>query len=213
MTAGDLKRDPTIEAAATGPTGVGVDPAGDNPGGIDPAVIAALHRRHGEELRYFILGVVRDHDLAGEVVQAAFTRAIELGHTVKQQSLKAWLFRVAYNEALAVRRRQAVGERAMRLLAARPQTAESEPAAGLLQEETVAAVRAALDNLPPEQRQVVAMRIYEQKRFIEIAKELCLPLGTVLSRMQLALSKLRRSLRTHHLDDEGVAGRGEGRNA
>jgi RNA polymerase sigma-70 factor (ECF subfamily) len=45
------------------------------------------------------------------------------------------------------------------------------------------------------------MRIYEQKRFIEIANELRVPLGTVLSRMQLALSKLRRSLRVHQAGD------------
>jgi RNA polymerase sigma-70 factor, ECF subfamily len=179
LTAGELKRDVQIDSAA----------------------VAALHRRHGEELRYFILGVVRDHDLAGEVVQTAFTRAIELGHTVKQESLKAWLFRVAYNEALAVRRRQAVGERAIRFLAAQPQSGGAEPEAGLLQDETVAAVRAALENLPAEQRRVVSMRIYEQKRFIEIAKELCVPLGTVLSRMQLALNKLRRSLRAHDAGD------------
>ncbi len=200
MTAGELKRDPSkIDSAA-------VDPPGHR-AVIDPATIAALHRRHGEELRYFILGVVRDHDLAGEVVQAAFTRAIELGHTVKQESLKAWLFRVAYNEALAVRRRQAVGDRAMRFLAARPQGTETEPGAPLMQRETVAAVRAALDNLPAEQRQVVAMRIYDQKRFIEIAQELSVPLGTVLSRMQLALSKLRRSLRAHEADDDHAEGK------
>lgn len=189
MTAGELKRDVEGSAAKLGPAT------------IDPAAIAALHQRHGEELRYFILGVVRDHDLAGEVVQAAFTRAIELGHTVKQESLKAWLFRVAYNEALAVRRRQAVGEKALRFLAAGPRSGGPEPEAGLLQGETVAAVRAALVGLPAEQRQVVAMRIYEQKRFVEIAKELSVPLGTVLSRMQLALSKLRRSLRAHDAGD------------
>ncbi len=192
MTAGELKSDARIDSAA-------IDSAA-----IDSAAIVALHRRHGEELRYFILGVVRDHDLAGEVVQTAFTRAIELGHTVKQESLKAWLFRVAYNEALAVRRRQAVGERVMRFLAAQPQAGRSDPDAGLLQNETVAAVRAALGNLPAEQRQVVAMRIYEQKRFAEIAKELRVPLGTVLSRMQLALNKLRRSLRRHDAGDAPV---------
>jgi RNA polymerase sigma-70 factor (ECF subfamily) len=182
LTAGDLKHQTKGDSAATDSTV------------LDSAAIAALHRRHADELRYFILGVVRDHDLTAEVVQTAFTRAIELGHTVKQESLKAWLFRVAYNEALAVRRRQAVGERAMRFLADQPQDGESGPEAGLVQGETVAAVRAALESLPVEQRQVVALRIYEQKRFAEIAKELSLPLGTVLSRMHLALSKLRRSL-------------------
>ena len=55
-------------------------------------------------------------------------------------------------------------------------------------------VRHAIDELPPEQREIVRLRMVEQKKFAEIAQELKLPLGTVLSRMQLALKKLRRSL-------------------
>jgi RNA polymerase sigma factor (sigma-70 family) len=161
---------------------------------IDPAAVAALHLAHAEELRYFILGVVRDPELTAEVLQTAFARAVELGHTVRKESLKAWLFRVAYNEALAIRRRQSVGERALRHWASRVAMAEAAADAGVCRAETVAAVRKALDELPADQRKVVWMRMYEHKRFIEIAKELALPLGTVLSRMQLALKKLRRSL-------------------
>jgi RNA polymerase sigma-70 factor (ECF subfamily) len=161
---------------------------------IDPAAVASLHLRHAEELRYFILGVIRDRELTEEVVQTAFTKAIELGHTVKQESLKAWLFRVAYNEALALRRRQAVGDKVVRFIAAQPFAHEPLPEAGLVRKETVQNVRAALAELPPEQRRVVALRIYDGRRFAEIAQELGLPLGTVLSRMQAALGKLRKSL-------------------
>jgi RNA polymerase sigma-70 factor (ECF subfamily) len=176
LTAGELKNEPHRDAK------------------IDGAAVVALHQRYAQELRYFILGVVRDRDLTEEVVQAAFAKTIELGHTVKPDSLKAWLFRVAFNEALAVRRRQAVGDKAMRFLAAAPQADEPGPEVGLVRAEMTNTVRAALDELPPEQRQVVALRIYDGRRFAEIAKELRLPLGTVLSRMQAALSKLRKSL-------------------
>jgi len=164
---------------------------------IDPAAIAALHQQYAGELRYFILGVVRDPDLTEEVLQTAFAKAVEVGHTVREKSLKAWLFRVAYHEALAIRRRQAVGEKVVRRLAW--QIPQGEPAADeeVHRGETISAVRAALENLPPTQRQVVKMRIYEQKRFVEIAEELDLPLGTVLSRMQLAIRKLRPWLASH----------------
>ena len=54
--------------------------------------------------------------------------------------------------------------------------------------------RAALEKLPVEQREVVLLKISEQKTFAAIAAELSLPLGTVLTRMQLALAKLRRAL-------------------
>lgn len=164
---------------------------------IDPAAIAALHGQHAEELRYFILGVVRDPELTAEVLQTAFAKVVELGHTVRQESLKAWLFRVAYNEALAVRRRQKVGERVYHTWARGVAAAEPSAESGACRAEEVAAVRRALDGLPDDQQQVVRMRIYEQKKFAEIAEELQLPLGTVLSRMHLALNKLRRALGSH----------------
>jgi RNA polymerase sigma factor (sigma-70 family) len=169
---------------------------------IDPAAIAALHREHAEELRYFILGMVRDPELTAEVLQNAFARAMELGHTVRQESLKAWLFRVAYNEALASRRRQAIGERVVRnwasqIDASRHDTVAPASDAEACRSEAIAAVRQALNELSCEQRQVVRMRMYEQKRFVEIAEELKVPLGTVLSRMQLALKRLRKSLSSH----------------
>jgi RNA polymerase sigma-70 factor (ECF subfamily) len=57
-----------------------------------------------------------------------------------------------------------------------------------------AVVRRALAELPPEQRRVVEARIDQGKSFAVIAAEQGLPLGTVLTRMRLALEKLRRAL-------------------
>jgi RNA polymerase sigma-70 factor (ECF subfamily) len=55
----------------------------------------------------------------------------------------------------------------------------------------VARVRAALDLLPAEQREVVKRRIHDKQKFVEIAAELQVPLGTVLTRMRAALAKLK----------------------
>jgi RNA polymerase sigma-70 factor (ECF subfamily) len=161
---------------------------------IDPALVASLYLKHGDEIRYFLLGVLRDSDLAGEALQAAFAKAVEVGHTVHEESLKSWLFRVAYNEALVIRRRQATGERILERIAWETSREEPSAASRSSRWETVTAVRAALDSLPAEQRQVVRMRMYDQKKFAEIARELGLPLGTVLTRMQLAIKKLKPAL-------------------
>ncbi|MEO6808422.1 MAG: RNA polymerase sigma factor, partial [Isosphaeraceae bacterium] len=89
-----------------------------SPGTIDRSRVAALFDEHGPELRRFILGVVRDPDLAEDVVQTAFTKAVEQGHTARDGSLKSWLFQVAYHEAITAKRRQVVRDQAGSRLAA-----------------------------------------------------------------------------------------------
>lgn len=160
---------------------------------IDPAVVAELHARHADELRRFLTGVLRDAQLANDVMQTAFTRLVEQGHTARPESRKGWLFRVAYNEAMLVRRREAVADRLLPRAAWFAQPPE-EPVDGLLRAETVQRVRRAITELSPQQQQIVRMRIYEDKTFATIAQELGIPLGTALGRMHAALEKLRSRL-------------------
>lgn len=158
---------------------------------IDPAVVAALYLEHGEELRAFLIGVLKDHDLANEALQATFIKAMEQGHTARQETRKGWLFRVAFHEALAIKRRGKSYEKNIRKMAwSRPPSEQNSPDDRLCRWETVVSVREALEKLPENQRQIVQLRIYEEKTFAVIAEELNLPLGTVLTRMRLALKKL-----------------------
>jgi RNA polymerase sigma-70 factor (ECF subfamily) len=164
---------------------------------IDAALVAELYDRYAEEIGSFLKGVLRNSDLAAEALQNTFTKAVESGHTAREESIKGWLFRVAFNEALLLRRRGQVHERSLRQMARNsPAGAASErPDERLSRDETLAEVRRALAELPPEQRQVVQMRIYEEKSFAEIADEVSAPLGTVLTRMRLAMKKLSRQMR------------------
>jgi RNA polymerase sigma factor (sigma-70 family) len=166
-------------------------------GKIDPAAVAALYVEHAESLRRFLLGVLRDHQLVGDVLQATFTKLVERGHQTQEESRKSWLFRVAFHEAMAVRRRQNVGQKVVERLTWSQDTASAPVDEPLLRLESVESVRAALDELPSEQRTVVRMRIYEEKTFAAIAEELNIPLGTALGRMRSALQKLKRILANH----------------
>jgi RNA polymerase sigma factor (sigma-70 family) len=166
---------------------------------LDATVVAALYVEHGEELRRFLQGVLRDAQLASDVLQATFVKMTERGHQTRKETRKAWLFRVAYNEALAYRRRQAVGDKVVRKIAGQTTAWHMNGAVGeaddpLVRLESVQAVREALTELPPEQRQLVRMRIYEEKTFAVIAKELNIPLGTALARMRSAMKKLQAKL-------------------
>ena len=161
---------------------------------VDPATVAAWYREHGGPLRSFLLGVVRDAELADELVQVTFTRAVEAGHTARTDTIKGWLFRVAYNEAMLVGRKRQVQDRSLRRLAEQPPRQADVPEEIVSLEESIHEVRDALDQLPVEQQAVVRMRIYEDKTFAVIAEELGAPLGTVLTRMRLALARLQRFL-------------------
>lgn len=156
------------------------------------------------ELRAFLLGVLRNDDLAGEALQATLVKALERGHEARPETRRGWLFRVALNEALVLKRRAKVQEKSFRELAQNDArrhesaggsvTRNESPEGFVLRAEVVERVRLALDDLPAEQRRVVRMRIYEHKTFAVIASELKVPLGTVLTRMRLATEKLRDRL-------------------
>ena len=107
--------------------------------------------------------------------------------------MRGWLFKVAHNELRLSKRRAATHTRW--LGAADPRAAAAPgPWEEAIRDEERAVVRRALADLPPEQRQVVEARIDQGKSFAVIAAEQGLPLGTVLTRMRLALGRLRRAL-------------------
>ena len=81
---------------------------------IDSARVAALYVEHADDLKAFLIGVLRDRDLAADALQSTFTKTIESGHTAREESLKGWLFRVAFNEAMAIRRKQHVHQKSIR---------------------------------------------------------------------------------------------------
>jgi len=176
-------------------------PSGDE-GPLDPSVVAALYLEHGEELRRFLLGILRDAQLTSDVLQATFVKMVQRGHETREESRKAWLFRVAYHEAMAYRRREGVGDKVLRRVAWHSNGVAGPADEPLLRLEAVQSVREALEELPPEQRQVVRMRIYEEKTFATIAKELKIPLGTALGRMRAATIKLRARLTARTAEDD-----------
>jgi RNA polymerase sigma-70 factor (ECF subfamily) len=167
--------------------------------------VAALYVDHGEDLRAFLLGVLRNGEQATEALQNTFARALEQGHTVQSGSFRGWLFRVAFNEAMLLRRRKGVEARARdKWPWFRPvrERVEENAEQSLIRWELVEQVQEALRFLPDEQREVVQLRIHDGLTFAEIAGRLELPLGTVLTRMRLALKKLR--LRLEGLGDDAI---------
>ena len=162
---------------------------------LSPERVAAVYAELGVEIRAFLLGLTRDPEQSEELLQATFGRLVEVGHTARDESLRGWLFRVAYNEVMRSRRRRGVHKRGLeRLWQDAGEASAAAPWSGLVRSEEVERVRRALAVLPPEQRHVVERRIWGGMTFAEIAAETAAPLGTVLTRMRLALRKLEESL-------------------
>jgi RNA polymerase sigma-70 factor, ECF subfamily len=169
---------------------------------LNAEVVAALYVEHAEELRRFLQALLRDAQLAADCLQTTFARLVERGHETREETRKAWLFRVAYHEAMLFRRRQAIGDKVLRNVAWNRDDAVQSAEESAVRLEDVEQVKRALEELPADQRQVVRMRIYEGKTFAVISKELKIPLGTALGRMRTALIKLRKWMKVDEAGNE-----------
>ena len=156
--------------------------------------VDSLYTEHRERLTAFAAGLLRDWDLAHEAVQIAFTKVLESGGAVQPDAMKSWLYRVTKNEAIQIRRRQGRETRAVNRLATSLTTTSTQPDKVFEQSETILRVQGAIEKLPVEQREVIDRRIHQDQKFTEIADELDVPLGTVLTRMRLALKRLKQCL-------------------
>ena len=168
-------------------------------GRLDPAEVTALYAEHSEQLRNFLRGVLKDANLVQDVLQATFVKLLEQGGATQEQSRKAWLFKVAYNQAREFRRREATGDRILRekVGPAHPHAELADALEHSLRFETVELVKQAMTMLSSKQLEVVRLRVYEEKKFAEIAEDLQVPLGTVLSRMRTAVEKMRAWMDSH----------------
>ena len=165
---------------------------------LSEATAAEVYVEFSDRLGRFLIGVLRDEGLAADALQTTFAKLIEKGAGVDPKSRKAWLFQVAYNEAMQIIRKRQTGKRAEDKLVwikqAKEVPVDGEGAA--IQSENAIRIRKALEELPETHRQVVELRIYEGLKFAEIAERLDSPLGTVLARMRTSLQKLKTILKT-----------------
>ncbi len=104
----------------------------------------------------------------------------------------AWIFTIARNLRVdALRRERGVSARAGDIDAEFLIDGAPTPDAVLAGQQADARVRAALKELSAEQKRVIELSFYQERAHGDIAAVLGIPLGTVKSRLRLAMSKLR----------------------
>jgi RNA polymerase sigma-70 factor (ECF subfamily) len=158
--------------------------------GGDEAALVTLMERYETALFAFLVGMLRDHHRAEDALQETFVRALERLDEVDPDHLRGWLFTVAYHQAMLLRRRQKTRAAAGLHDEGVPDPAPS-PLGEVERDDDVRRLRELLDRLPDGQREVIRQRVYEGKRFKDIAAALGCPLNTALARMHEGLKRLR----------------------
>ncbi len=157
--------------------------------GDDSALDPLFGRYEGPVFR-FLFAVLRDHHKAEDVLQETFVQALRHADGVEPGRFRGWLFTVAHQQAVLLKRREKklpVQADEFALLGLVGRAGEEADRA-----DDARRVRELLDLLPEPQRAVIAARVFEGKKFREVADALGCPLNTALARMHDGLRKLRQ---------------------
>jgi RNA polymerase sigma-70 factor (ECF subfamily) len=164
----------------------------------DASALEPLFARYEEPVFRFLFGVLRDHHQAEDALQETFVQALRKADQVSPDSFRGWLFTVAYQQAMLLKRK------ARRLPAQADDFALLELIGGESADSRACAadearhVRELLELLPAAQRAVIAARVFDGKTFREVAASLGCPLNTALARMHDGLKKLRQLWEARH---------------
>lgn len=166
----------------------------------DAAAMSALYDRYAPGIMGLAMRITRETADAEEVVVDTFAQAWrDAGRfDTGRGSVAAWLATIARSRALDLMRSRARRTRLTDTASILPEAdaafAGSQPPSpmgALLADERTTLIRKALVALPPAQSRVLEMGYFEGLSQSEIAERLGEPLGTVKTRMRLALQKLR----------------------
>lgn len=167
----------------------------------DEQALRDLFAAYGPYAKALALRVVASAALAEDVVQEVFLSIWQHAAEYRTElgSVRAWLFAAVHNRAVdSVRREEAFRRRAKEEAVLIPEVGGGDVSEAIAESEDLAdqrkRVRAALDQLPNEQRVVVELMYFEGRTQATIALETGLPLGTVKSRSLLAMRRLRKEL-------------------
>lgn len=178
----------------------GADPGGGTPDwevfdrahNGDEGAWRALFGRHERRLRRIATLITGSADAAADIAQETFVRVLRRKIPHRGGTLGAYLttvaFRLSLREKARLRRHGGFDEEAF------PGTGESplEAASRSGREQLMAAV---LASLPPDQREVIALRFFGGHSYAEMAGILGVPEGTVKSRIFYAIKHCREEFR------------------
>ena len=169
-------------------------------GGSDCQAFGAFVSRHEGALLSFAAAFLRDDTLAQDVVQETFLRAAREPHRVLKwhadgASERNWLLKVTRDLSVDNLRRRANEKKAFSRLARGAETSSPPADAGAELSEEAARVRAALERLRPRLRELLILKVREQKSYKEIAQITGLSVTNVGFLLHEGMKELGKELR------------------
>jgi RNA polymerase sigma-70 factor, ECF subfamily len=165
----------------------------------DERALSELYDRYAHPVYATGVRLLRDSQLAEELVQDAFTNVWRgaASFDPKRASFATWFYRLTRNRAVDMNRRRRV----------RPLSAGAEPlrniSGGPEPEANVDLwdVAGALAHISPEHREVLNLAYFEGLSQREISQRTGIPLGTIKSRTTAALKILRRAMEVNTVEE------------
>ena len=173
----------------------------------DRSAISSLIDRHSRRVRDYINMMVKDRDVAEDIFQETFiiaVRVIDEGRYTDNGKFLSWVLRIAHNQVIdyfrAQRQDKTVSETdagydVLGTLRLSERTIEDAMVSDQIEQD----VRALVELLPPEQREVVIMRYFAGLSFKDIAEQTDVSINTALGRMRYALINLRRMIKEKNI--------------
>lgn len=162
-------------------------------GAGDRTAFEAIFNRYAPRVKSYLMrlgaGAAAAEDLAQEAMISVWRRAASYDAAKAKPS--TWVFVIARNAWIDRLRREKVALAYQLVNPPIEESQEEAPDAAVVRRGDESRVADALAELSEEQRQVVRLSFFEDNSHSEIAARLSLPLGTVKSRLRLALTKLR----------------------
>ncbi|HEX3878043.1 MAG TPA: sigma-70 family RNA polymerase sigma factor [Bryobacteraceae bacterium] len=160
----------------------------------DPQALAELYDRYGRLAYSLIVRVVRDGALAEDLVQETFLRVWNRaqGFDAQRGALGPWLLAVARNRAIDYLRSAGGRERnTFELEEVDHPSSYMDLERDILASDKARLIRAAMQKLTPQQREVIELAYFEGLTQTEMAERMKQPLGTVKTWVRAALKNLR----------------------
>ncbi len=184
------------EPTASAPEPVDREPTVDL---TSPEAFAAAYDRHRARVFAIALRIVRRRELAEDITQDVF--AWLWAHPERydaRRPLGAYLTVIAHSRATDAWRRGAAERRASERLSSEPgargHRVDTDPAVLVERAHTRAQIRAAVTGVPVVQREALVLSYWGELSRREVAMRTGAPLGTVKTRVRLAMERLARTL-------------------